>query len=105
MSILVLGPQGVVVLLAGAEIDHVVLLGRAARSLSGKATREFGFVGHVSHEGLLPDRVEPFRAVAQWHALFQAVIGGHDVVRGLNAPAALRCRRATASSSAVIQRP
>jgi hypothetical protein len=34
--------QGIVVLVASAEIDHVVLFGCAARNLSGEATRVSG---------------------------------------------------------------
>ena len=43
----------------------------------------------VGGEDLLPDGVQRFQLLGKPHAFFKAVIRGHDVVRALDAPAAL----------------
>ena len=82
-------PQRAVVVVAVAEVDHVVLRRSGQRRLEPAVEQRHhvGLRGVVADEELLPEAIEPFELHAQRHAGLDAVVGADRVVLGLDVPA------------------
>ena len=81
-------PQGAVVFIPIAE-QHDVKLMRCQMQRPGRfeSLLQFRFRQIKRHKHLPPNLVEPLELFRQRHALFQAAVGGDDVVLGLDPPA------------------
>src|SRR5205823_2187525 len=85
-----LRPQSTIVFVARAIIEDVVAARVvAAGGMPIEPPGELLLAGDIADEDLLPYAIQPLQSPRYLHPLFQAVIGRHQVMVALDAPAML----------------